>query len=176
MIKLEQLKKIIPCAGLRAGVFLVPINEAMKEFDINTPMRQAAFLAQVAHESGSLRYVREIASGEAYEGRVDLGNMEPGDGPRFRGRGLIQITGRSNYRDCSVALYGDEVPLLLHPELLEETVPACRSAGWFWWSRGLNALADARDFRSITRVINGGFNGFQNRLAFFDRAQAVLSC
>ena len=56
------------------------------------------------------------------------------------------------------------------------TVPACRSAGWFWWSRGLNALADARDFRSITRVINGGFNGFPDRLAYFDRAQTVLSC
>lgn len=176
MIKIEQLKKIIPYAGPRAGIFLVPINEAMQEFGINTPIRQAAFLAQIAHESGSLRYVREIASGKAYEGRVDLGNTEPGDGPRFRGRGLIQITGRSNYRDCSVALYGDEAPLLLHPEMLEVTVPACRSAGWFWWSRGLNALADARDFRSITRAINGGFNGFPDRLAYFDLAQAVLSC
>lgn len=123
MIKIEQLKKIIPYAGRRADVFLVPINEAMNEFGINTPIRQAAFLAQIAHESGSLRYVREIASGEAYEGRVDLGNTEPGDGPRFRGRGLIQITGRSNYHDCSVALYGAEAPLLLHPELLEVTVP-----------------------------------------------------
>ena len=176
MIKLAQLKKIIPHAGPRAGVFLVPINEAMQEFGINTPRRQAAFLAQIAHESGSLRYVREIASGEAYEGRVDLGNTESGDGPRFRGRGLIQITGRSNYRNCSVALYDDEETLLLHPELLEVTVPACRSAAWFWWSRGLNPFADARDFRSITRAINGGFNGFQNRLAYFDRAQAVLSC
>ena len=79
MITLDQLKKILIYAGPRAGVFHEPLCDAMTEFGIDTPMRQAAFLAQIAHESGSLKYVREIASGEAYEGRRDLGNTEPGD-------------------------------------------------------------------------------------------------
>ena len=176
MITIDQLRKIIPYAGPRAGVFLGPLNDAMSEFGIDSPARQAAFLAQIAHESGSLRYVCEIASGVAYEGRADLGNTEPGDGVRFRGRGLIQITGRANYRACSVAMYGNEDYLLLNPELLEDVLPACRSAAWFWQSRGLNALADSGAFRAITRVINGGFNGYADRLANFQRAQEVLSC
>lgn len=173
-LSLEQLKKIIPFAGQRAGVFLGPLNQAMEEWGIDKPARRAAFLAQIAHESGSLRYVREIADGKAYEGRKDLGNTEPGDGPRYKGRGLIQITGRTNYRACSVALYGDE-RLLQKPELLEEPVAACRSAAWFWWAHGLNAFADVGDFGRITRVINGGTNGLQDRLAYYERAQAVLT-
>lgn len=175
MITLEQLQKIMPYAGQRAGVFLRPLNDAMSAFSIDTQRRQAAFLAQIAHESGSLRYVRELADGTAYEGRVDLGNTEPGDGPRFKGRGLIQITGRANYRACSQALYNDGKLLLLHPARLEETVPACRSAGWFWDSRGLNELADTGKFKAITRVINGGVNGYQERVAYYDRAQAALA-
>ena len=91
----------------------------------------------------------------AYEGRRDLGNTEPGDGVRFRGRGLIQITGRTNYRACSLGLYGDE-RLLQQPEILEGTVDACRSAGWFWQTMNLNKLADIGAFRPITRAINGG--------------------
>ena len=174
MITLEQLKKIIPYAGLKAGIFLGPLNEAMAEFGIDTPLRKAAFIAQIAHESGSLKYVREIASGSAYEGRKDLGNTQPGDGTRFRGRGLIQITGRSNYGACSKALFGDEKKLLLNPELLEEPVMACRSAAWFWWSRGLNALADTGGFRGITKAINGGFNGYEDRLSYYERAKQVL--
>lgn len=173
MLELDQLKKIIPYAGPRAGVFLVPLNESMIEFGIDTPARQAAFLAQIAHESGGLRYVREIADGKAYEGRTDLGNTEPGDGLRYKGRGLIQITGRANYRTCSKAIYGDE-RLLNQPELLEDVVQACRSAAWFWWSRGLNTIADVGDFRKITRVINGGFNGYEDRLAYFERAKKVI--
>lgn len=175
LITIDQLKKIIPYAGPRAVVFLAPLNDVMTEFGIDTPARQAAFLAQVAHESGSLRYVREIAEGSAYEGRVDLGNTELGDGPRFKGRGLIQITGRTNYRTCSKALYGDDETLQLHPELLEDVVPACRSAAWFWWSHGLNSTADAGDFRKISRVINGGFNGYDERLAYYQRAKTVLA-
>lgn len=174
MLTPEQLKKIIPYAGPRAGVFIGPLNDAMAEFGIDTPARQAAFLAQIAHESGSLRYVKELASGAAYEGRANLGNTKPGDGVRFKGRGLIQITGRANYRTCSKALYGDE-RLLDHPELLEDVVQACRSAAWFWWSHGLNTIADVGDFRKITRVINGGFNGYEDRVAYFKRATEVLA-
>lgn len=187
-ITLAQLQSIIPNAGPRAGVFHGPLVDAMAEFEINTPARAAAFIAQLAHESGSFRYVREIASGAAYEGRADLGNVEPGDGPFFKGRGLIQITGRANYAACAAAL---DLPLLEEPEMLEDPVNACRSAGWFWQSRGLNGLADNADERSfymISTRINGRSkrlgivageelrlpNGWEDRLAFYERAKQVL--
>lgn len=178
-VTLDQLKMIMPYAGKRAEVFLDPLNRAMAEFEINRPLRQAAFLAQVAHESGSLRYVRELASGEAYDtGRLAerLGNTpeDDDDGERYRGRGLIQITGTDNYRACSVALFGDGQHLLDHPELLEQPDLAARSAAWFWWSRKLNVYADVQDFRAITRKINGGYNGMDDRLAYYDRAKGVL--
>ena len=167
----EQLIKIFPYAVARVNTFLDPLNAAMIEFDINTPLRQAAFLAQIGHESGQFRYVRELASGAAYEGRKDLGNTHPGDGVRYKGRGLIQITGRLNYIACGKALILD---LLVKPELLEEPESACRSAGWFWKSRGLNALADVADFVGITRRINGGINGLADRQALYKVAKSVL--
>jgi putative chitinase len=172
----DQLKKIIPYAGQKAGVFLGPLNDAMAEFGIDTPAREAAFLAQIAHESGSLRYVKELASGAGYEGRADLGNTEPGDGVRYKGRGLIQITGRANYASCSAALFDGPDVLLEHPEMLETVSGACRSAAWFWKTHGLNELADAGNFERITRRINGGLNGQPDRLAFFATAKEVLSC
>ena len=171
-LTLTQLLKIMPLARARAATFLDPLNSAMAEFGINTPARQGSFLAQLAHESGQLVYVRELASGAAYEGRKDLGNVQPGDGVRFRGRGLLQITGRANYAACGKALGLD---LLAKPELLEQTVNACRSAGWFWQSRGLNSLADAGDQVAVTRRINGGTNGLAERLAYFKTAQRVLA-
>ena len=175
-ITVEQLKRIMPNAGHRTGVFIGPLNQAMAEFCIDTPMRKAAFLAQIAHESGSLRYVRELASGEAYDtGRLAarLGNTPEadGDGQRYKGRGLIQITGRHNYIACGMAL---DVDLLGNPELLEQPELACRSAAWFWDSRDLNKLADEGQFRAITRAINGGYNGYEDRLAYYERAKAVL--
>jgi putative chitinase len=148
----------------------------MAEFEINTPARQAAFLAQIGHESGQLRYVRELASGEDYEGRKDLGNVEPGDGERYKGRGLIQITGRKNYLACSMALFNDD-RLIQFPELLEDPTNACRSAGWFWKSSGLNELADEgmASFGIVTRRINGGLNGMADRLTLYRKAQEVLA-
>lgn len=180
MVTLDQLRSIMPHAGKRAETFLDPLNRAMEEFEINTPARQAAFLAQIGHESGSLRYVRELASGAAYDtGRLAqrLGNTpeDDGDGERYRGRGLIQITGTANYSACSTALFGDSRHLLDHPELLELPDLAARSAGWFWKSRGLNELADAGDFLRITKRINGGINGMDDRLAYYGRAQKVLA-
>ncbi|PJC99464.1 chitinase [Janthinobacterium sp. BJB1] len=162
----------MPLARSRATAFLAPLNAAMLEFGITTPARVASFLSQVAHESGQLLYVRELASGQAYEGRVDLGNTQRGDGMRFRGRGLLQVTGRANYGACGKALGLD---LLAKPELLEQTLNACRSAGWFWQTRGLNALADAGDQIKVTRRINGGVNGLAERLALFAVAQRVLA-
>jgi putative chitinase len=167
-----QLMQIMPLAGRRANLFLAPLSAAMAEFDIATPLRQAAFLAQVGHESGQLRYVRELASGAAYEGRGDLGNVVAGDGVRFKGRGLLQVTGRANYAACGVAL---QLDLLARPELLEQTTAACRSAGWFWQSRGLNRLADTGDQERVTRRVNGGVNGLAERLALYAAARKVLA-
>lgn len=171
-MNLTQLLTIMPLARSRAASFLDPLNAAMAEFSINTPARQAAFLAQVGHESGQLLYVREIASGAAYEGRADLGNTQPGDGARFRGRGLIQVTGRANYVAAMLAL---DLDCVEHPELIEQPLNACRSAGWFWRSHGLNELADAGDQVRVTRRVNGGTNGLAERLALFTVAQRVLS-
>lgn len=168
----SQLIEIMPFARQRASAFFAPLTAAMGEFGIDSPARQAAFLAQVGHESGQLRYVRELASGAAYEGRRDLGNVVAGDGVRYKGRGLIQITGRANYKECGRALGLD---LVANPELLEEPLNACRSAAWFWNSRGLNALADEGDQRAITRRINGGYNGLDDRLALFAVAERVLA-
>ena len=171
MITAAQLIQIMPYARKRAGVFIDPLNATLTEFEINTPLRQAAFVAQIGHESGQLLYVREIASGSAYEGRKDLGNTLPGDGVRYKGRGLIQITGKANYTACMLAL---DLDLLDRPEQLEEPVNACRSAGWFWKTHGLNELADAQDFETITRRINGGANGLVDRLELYGRAKRIL--
>ena len=192
-LTLQQLITIMPNARSKAGIFLPALNAAMAEFGINTPARQASFLAQLAHESGQLVYVRELwgptpsqlryerdataawpprARTDRNQLSFDLGNSQAGDGSRFRGRGLIQITGRTNYVACGKALGLD---LLARPELLEQTVNACRSASWFWQSRGLNALADAGDQVAVTRRINGGTNGLAERLAFFKVAQKVLA-
>jgi putative chitinase len=172
MISEAQLRTAMPYAKLdRITSFIQPLNDTMTEFDISTPARQAAFLAQVTHESGSLQYTREIASGDAYEGRVDLGNTQPGDGPRYRGRGLIQITGRANMAACGRAI---DLDLLNHPDLLEMPEPACRSAGWFWQSKGLNRLADEEKFGSITKAINGGYNGLDDRIWHWLKARSAL--
>lgn len=186
-VTLTQLLKIMPSAGeTRSAQFIGPLNAAMREFGIDTPKRQAAFLAQIGHESGSLRYVRELADGSAYNGRVALGNTRPeaiaiasrndtSPGPFFKGRGLIQITGFDNYRACSLALLNDAYQLIENPSLLERADLACRSAAWYWDSRSLNQFADAGDFETITRKINGGLNGQADRLAYYQRAQQALS-
>ena len=186
LITAQQLQAIMPAASKqRIARFFGPLNATMEEFAITTTARQAAFLAQLGHESGSLRYVEEIASGKAYDGREDLGNASPAaielaaesdttPGPFYKGRGLIQITGYYNYRDCSKAMLGNS-SLLISPDLLQSDDLACRSAGWFWNSRKLNSFADEGQFETITRKINGGLNGQADRLAFYNRALAVLS-
>ena len=174
----QEILAIFPLAGSKAAIFASPLTSAMDEFQINTPARQAAFLAQCGHESGQLRYVRELAAGDAYEGRKDLGNTQLGDGIRFKGRGLIQITGRANFAACGKALVLD---LIKHPELLEEPVNACRSAAWFWSAHGLNELADMGDFLKISVRINGrnkktGLpNGWDDRQALYGKAKEVLA-
>lgn len=160
----------------RATTFLPVITAAMDEFEINTPARQAAFLAQVGHESGGLHWLTEIwgptAAQDRYEGRKDLGNVRMGDGYRFKGRGLIQTTGRANYDATGKAL---GVDLLANPESLALPELAARSAGWYWKAHGLNELADTGDFRRITLRINGGTNGMADRVALHEAAQKALA-
>lgn len=181
MMTLTQLQQILPNARAQAGVFLSALNAAMLHHRITAPKRMAAFIAQVGHESGELRYVRELG-GEQYLSKYDTGTLAArlgnspeadGDGQKFRGRGLIQITGRRNYLACSRALFGDE-RLLHFPELLEQPQWAAESAAWFWLSNGLNELADQDQFTAITRRINGGLNGLEHRQQLWAKARAVL--
>lgn len=175
MLTAPQLHAAMPYATqANLDRFLGPLNATMEKHGINTPMRQAQFLAQVAHESGSLRYTEEIASGAAYEGRHDLGNTQPGDGVRFKGRGLIQLTGRANYaefaKDSGVDVVG-------HPELVSmDPMLAAESAGWFWARRNLNALADADNGHGISLAVNGGDNGMADRMAALLVCKDALGC
>lgn len=200
---LQTLQMIMPMSGHAAARFLAPLTAAMNEFEINTSVRQAAFLAQLAHESGelarteeNLRYsparIMEIfprhVSGWAdadklsksperlanrvYASRNGNGDEASGDGYRYRGRGLIQLTGRDNYRLAASALH---LPLLDQPELLTKPEHAARSAAWFWFSHGCNALADAGNFLAITKKINGGTNGYTDRCRYWARAKQALN-
>ena len=169
---INELSDIVTNADPDKVTLLYPhVVETLAEFGLTTPLRQAHFLAQLCHESGSFNYLEEIASGEDYEGREDLGNVQAGDGVRFKGRGLIQITGRTNYGDCGDAL---GVDLIANPDRLSNPDLACRSAGWFWNTRNLNDFADRDDFDSITYRINGGYNGYDDRLYYLDIARGVL--
>jgi putative chitinase len=163
-------------ANVKDAERLLPfIDSALTEFEISTSRRKAMFLSQIGHESGHLKYLKEIwgptPAQLRYEGRKDLGNTQTGDGSKYRGRGLIQVTGRSNYEQVGKAL---GLPLIDHPELLETPENAARSAAWFWKSRGLNALADAGDFELITRRINGGLNGYAERISLYEKAVGVF--
>lgn len=146
------------------------LTQAMAEFGIDTLLRQACFLAQIAHESGSLKYVREIADGSAYEGRADLGNTHVGDGKRFPGRGYLQITGRKNTEICLVALGHPETEV----SYLETPNGAARSAAWFWKDAGLNDIADQGNFGTLTKRINGGYNGLDDRIKHYVRIRKVF--
>ena len=170
----ENLKAIMPHASVAdIATYVSPLNKVLHDFDLATTVRACAFIAQIAHESGSLRYKEEIASGAAYEGRRDLGNTQPGDGKRFKGRGLIQLTGRHNYRQCGQAL---NLPLEQNPELVvKDPYTNAAVAGWYWQSRNINAAADQGDFQRVTRLINGGLNGYSDRVQFWERAKRVLS-
>ncbi|MCD9028468.1 LysM peptidoglycan-binding domain-containing protein [Luteimonas sp. BDR2-5] len=172
-ISAAQLRQIVPQLSASQAEAVVPhLNYAMAEANINTPQRQAMFIAQLAHESGGFRYLEEIASGAAYEGRADLGNTQPGDGVRYKGRGYIQVTGRHNYTQAGRALGLD---LVNNPGLAAQPENAARIAAWYWNSRNINAAADRGDFVQVTRLINGGTNGLADRQNYYARARAALS-
>lgn len=168
----EQLRRIMPHLRAAKRRRMLPLLQvAMQEFGIDNPARAAAFLAQIAHESGELRHLEELADGSAYEGRADLGNTQPGDGPRYKGRGAIMLTGRANYRS-----YGQKLGIDLEgsPRQAAEPPLAFRIAGAFWKEHGLNQLADQGDFIAITRRINGGLNGLASRQTYHEKAKATL--
>jgi putative chitinase len=186
LITLDELRKLMPTLSLaKAGEYLPHLESALEEFEITSKPRRCAFLAQLAHESSQLKYFEEIwgptAAQKKYEGRLDLGNTEPGDGYRFRGRGPIQLTGRTNYRKFGRSL---DLALVVKPELVAQPQHAFRVAGLFWKLHGLNELADAltmqgdaldrKIFTTITRRINGGTNGLTDRLNYFRVAKQVL--
>ena len=196
-MKLEQLQAL----GIDAK-WLEPLNKTFEKYEINTPVRQAAFIGQCGHESASFKVLEENLNYSAkglvatwpsrfhdveyaaeyerkperiankvYGGRADLGNTEDGDGWRFHGRGLIQLTGRTNYTVCGQAL---GKPFAEHPELILEPENAAMSAGWFWNKRGLNAVADQESWELLTKRINGGLNGLQDRIDRTHKAMDIL--
>lgn len=178
-ITLEVLRKVMPnLPEDKAREYLPHLNSAMAEAGITTPKRQAAFLAQIAHESIELTDFVENgrrAYFDKYEPGTEigenLGNTQPGDGYRYRGRGAIQLTGRDNYRRAGTAL---NLPLEEQPDRADDPDVAFRTAGWFWNSKDLNEYADAENFREITRRINGGTNGLEKREEYYAAAKEAL--
>ena len=182
--------------------WLNPLNETFAKYDISTPLRQAAFIGQCAHESNNFTRLEEGINYSAsrlmavwpsrfptleaaapyannpekladkvYGGRADLGNKEDGDGFKFHGRGCIQLTGRDSYERCGEAI---GVDLIGQPNLLVEPLYACLSAGWFWNKKGLNVLADAQEYGQMTRRINGGLVGLDDRIVKITKAKQIL--
>lgn len=156
----------------RAAELALSANVHMPAFRIlDTPLRLAHFMAQLSHESGGFRYMEEIASGAAYEGRKDLGNTQPGDGKRYKGRGPIQLTGRLNYRTYGRALGFD---FENHPEIVAIPSVGLLVACAYWSTHRLNALADGDDVMAITRRVNGGTNGLEDRKRYLEKAKDLL--
>lgn len=173
----QQLLEIIGSTQLKSRIeSLVPgVNQTFEKYEIDTSLRMAHFLAQVIHESGGFRWLREIWGPtdiqRRYEGRRDLGNTQSGDGKRFMGRGAIQLTGRANYEQFSKNV---GVDFTQHPELLEGNPYAVMVAGWYWNSRKISAHADKDDVVRVTRLINGGTIGLADRKKYLARAKKVL--
>lgn len=173
-ITADMLKRIAGAPGSPRVIdgLVEHLPVVLDEYDIVTELRVAHFLAQLAHESDHFRTMEEYASGEAYEGRKDLGNIRRGDGRRYKGRGPIQITGRYNYRKYGNLL---GVDLENNPELAEHPEIGLRIAAEYWRQNDLNHWADKDNGKQITRKINGGYNGLNDRLAKIERAKAVLN-
>lgn len=202
MITPEQLMQASGCRAETAAKWATPLARAMDRFGINMPARQAAFVAQVAHESGRLEHVEEnlnysatallrtfpthfspadaaryerkpqAIANRVYANRMGNKTEISGDGWQYRGRGLIQITGLDNYRACGIAT---GLSLVANPDLLLQPEAAALSAAWYWSAHGCNELADRDDFAGITKRINGGLNGQADRLALFAQAETAFA-
>jgi putative chitinase len=148
------------------------LQSTLAQYAIDTRLRVAHFLAQIIHESAGLRTTEEFASGAAYEGRKDLGNVKPGDGRLYKGRGLLQLTGRANYKKL-----GDKLNIDLEDEPLKAGEPklslviACE----YWTDRNINAACDADDLIAVTKKVNGGLNGLADRRQLLVKAKAALA-
>lgn len=174
----EQLQKL-NIKDTSIDRYLVYLNETLVKYSIDSPLRVSNFLTQILHESGNLYYSEEIASGRAYEYREDLGNIKLGDGVAFKGRGLIQLTGAYTYKR-----YGNYVKYDFNknPKELSSPKYAMDSAGWFWkefkkdkFGNNLNSFSDKNDFVKITYFVNGGFNGFYDRLQKYSKCLEVFN-
>lgn len=183
MITKQQLKDIMPNAlSKNIDMYLPYLNELMPKFGIDTKLRVCHFLAQIAHESGQLRYSQEIASGKAYDtGRlaVALGNTPEADddGQKYKGRGLIQLTGTNNYRSFNEYLkknFEGTDDVLASPEIVATPRYAVLSACWFFMKSGCIALADKDDLKAVTKRVNGGLNGFEQRKQYLVNAKKVI--
>jgi putative chitinase len=172
MITREMLKKIAPNSKEEIiGPLVGYLNMYMPKYEVNNYLRVCHFIAQAAHEAASFRTLEEYASGAAYEGRKDLGNTQPGDGIRYKGRGIFQLTGRANYRTIGAKIGKD---LENNPKLAETPEISVLTALEYWKSRKLNPLADKDDVLAITKKINGGTNGFEDRKKYLAKAKTVI--
>ncbi len=194
MIDINTIKNLTGASDKVAAIWLPLFNDMLPKYGINTKERLVGFLSQIGHESGGLLYTREIADGSAYEGRKDLGNTQAGDGKKFRGRGLIQITGRANYQAFKDK-YGIDV--VSNPDLLggqystnstkDQLKNSLLASIWFWDRAKLNDLADKFDLSKpvkdkanldtitkITKKINGGINGLADRMNKFESGRDYI--
>lgn len=169
----ELFRKVSGASGSKKVIdgLVTYLPDVMDQYEINTRLRIAHFLGQLAHESDHFRTLQEYATGEAYEGRRDLGNIKRGDGRRYKGRGAIQLTGRFNYRKYGSILGAD---LENNPELASTPEISAKIAGEFWNQNNLNEWADKDNIKVITRRINGGYNGLQDRIDKVNRAKQFL--
>jgi len=163
--KAEAQARIV---GEISSVFAPILNS----YDINTKLRIAHFMGQITHECAGFRTTEEFASGAAYEGRKDLGNIQAGDGKRYKGRGLIQLTGRANYQKIGNIL---NLPLEDNPELASEPVTSLKIACEYWRTRNINAAADRDDLIKVTKLVNGGLNGLEDRRKYLQKAKTSLA-
>ncbi|MEJ8810783.1 peptidoglycan-binding protein [Variovorax ureilyticus] len=179
-IDAQTMREVAPtfsgANGQRQNAIITAVGEVLavtlQAYEIDNRLRIAHFLAQTCHESAGYRTTEEFASGHAYEGRADLGNVHPGDGVRYKGRGLLQLTGRANYRDVGTRLHVD---LENHPEKAAEPVLSLRIACEFWKKNGINAACDADDVVRVTQIVNGGTNGLADRRTLTSKAKAAVA-
>ena len=179
-LTLEQLRAICPQTGIgKLAVFVEPLNAAFEEFGVGQGLEVAHFLAQAGQETGGFNWMVEFASGKAYEGRKDLGNDEPGEGERFKGRGIFQLTGDANYVKAGTEIWGDPDFLRYNPDAAAEPVNACRIAGWYWKRNALSAMAQRDDLVGITKRVNGAAtegppSHLAERRKYLERAKLAL--
>lgn len=184
MITIEQLQRIFKRAKKQDLLMFFQFFQQYYLFaGLTTPVRIAGFLSQIGHETNQFLWLSELASGQAYEGRKDLGNIKTGDGRRFKGRGYIQLTGRKNYQSFQAwvlqnrnAIFGDkalDIPMpnfIQNPELVSTHHWAILSAIFFWQNRKMNKWADAMDIKKMSIIVNGGLNGYDERKQYWEIA------